>query len=125
MERSGTKILVVDDSNTNIVLLEAVLTNQGYTILTAPGVEEALSIMDTERPQLILLDLLMPKVDGYQFLENIKKNESTKDIPVIIVSAVTSPKDIQRSKSLGAIDYIEKPIILPVLLTKIESALNN
>jgi CheY-like chemotaxis protein len=125
MDRPGTKILVVDDSNTNIVLLEAILTNQGYTILTAPGVEEALSILDTDRPQLILLDLLMPKVDGYQFLENIKKNESTKDIPVIIVSAVTSPKDIQRSKSLGAIDYIEKPINLPVLLTKIESALSN
>jgi two-component system sensor histidine kinase/response regulator len=125
MDRSGIKILVVDDSNTNIVLLEAVLKDQGYTILTAPGVAEALSILDAERPHLILLDLLIPKVDGYQFLGDIKKNESTKDIPVIIVSAVTNPNDVQRSISLGAIDYIEKPINIPVLLSKIKSALSN
>ena len=86
----GTKkILIVDDSNTNVVLLEAILKNRGYNILTAMTVKDAFFILESELPQLILLDLLMPNVNGFQFLEEIKKKEVTRDIPVIVVSAVS------------------------------------
>ena len=83
------KILIIDDSNTNVVLLEAILINKGYTIETALNVEEAFKMLDREQPSLILLDLLMPQISGYEFLEQIKGDDKTRDIPVIIVSAVT------------------------------------
>jgi len=125
MDSCEKKILVVDDSNTNVVLLDAVLTNKGYKILTALSVKEAISILSRETPGLILLDLLMPKVNGYEFLADIKRNESTRNIPVIVISAVTDIRDIQKSKMLGADDYIEKPVNLDILLTKIESKYRN
>jgi DNA-binding response OmpR family regulator len=125
MECCTKKILVVDDSNTNIVLLDAVLTSKGYKTLTALSVEEALTILNKETPGLILLDLLMPKVNGYEFLASIKKNETTRNIPVIIISAVTNTRDIKKSRMLGADDYIEKPVNINTLLTKIQTMLQN
>jgi CheY-like chemotaxis protein len=118
------KILIVDDSNTNVVLLEAILVSRGYKIQTAFNVDEAYSLLEKERPQLILLDLLMPRVSGYQFLDQLKKNDETRDIPVIIVSAVTDALNIQKTFDLGAVDYIEKPVDIKALLSKVEKTLN-
>jgi response regulator RpfG family c-di-GMP phosphodiesterase len=117
-------ILIVDDSNTNVVLLEAILVSRGYKIQTALNVEEARSILEKERPQLILLDLLMPKVSGYQFLDQLKKNKETSDIPVIVVSAVTDASSIQKTFDLGAIAYIEKPVNIEALVSRVEKTLN-
>jgi PleD family two-component response regulator len=118
------KILIVDDSNTNVVLLEAILVSRGYNIQTAFNVNEAYNMLEKERPELILLDLLMPKVSGYQFLDQLKKNNETKDIPVIIVSAVTDAPNIKKTFEMGASDYIEKPVDIKVLLNKVEKTLN-
>jgi CheY-like chemotaxis protein len=118
------KILIVDDSNTNVVLLEAILVSRGYKIRTAFNVDEAYSLLEKERPELILLDLLMPRVSGYQFLDQLKKNDETRDIPVIIVSAVTDALNIQKTFDLGAVDYIEKPVDIKTLLSKVEKTLN-
>ena len=118
------KILIVDDSNTNVVLLEAILVSRGYHIQTAYNVDEAHNMLKKERPELILLDLLMPRISGYQFLDQLKKNNETRDIPVIIVSAVTDAPNIQKTFELGAIDYIEKPVDIKTLLTKVEKPLN-
>ena len=118
------KILIVDDSNTNVVLLEAILVSRGYSIHTALNVEEAYSLLKKDRPELILLDLLMPKISGYQFLDQLKKNDETRDIPVIVVSAVTDALDIQKTFELGAVDYIEKPVDIKALVTKVEKTLN-
>ena len=118
------KILIVDDSNTNVVLLEAILNSRGYEIQTAYNVDEAQNMMAKERPGLILLDLLMPKISGYQFLDELKKNDETRDIPVIIVSAVTDTPNIQKTFDLGAVDYIEKPVDIKVLVSKVEKTLN-
>jgi CheY-like chemotaxis protein len=118
------KILIVDDSNTNVVLLEAILVSRGYEIQTAYNVDEAYSLMKKERPELILLDLLMPKISGYQFLDQLKKDDRTKDIPVIIVSAVTDAPNIQKTLDLGAVDYIEKPVDIKALVSKVERTLN-
>ncbi len=118
------KILIVDDSNTNIVLLEAILNSRGYEICTAFNVDEAYDMLAKERPALILLDLLMPRISGYQFLDQLKKNEKTRDIPVIIVSAVTDAPNIQKTMDMGAVDYIEKPVDIKALVSKVEKTLN-
>ena len=118
------KILIVDDSNTNIVLLEAILNSRGYHIQTAFNVTEAYNILENDRPELILLDLLMPKISGYQFLDQLKQKKETRDIPVIIVSAVTDAVNIQKTFDMGAIDYIEKPVDIKALVTKVEQTLN-
>jgi CheY-like chemotaxis protein len=120
----NSKILVVDDSSTNIVLLEAILNGQGYQIETAQSVKEAYQIIRKETVNLILLDLLMPKVSGYDFLKEIKSNESTKNIPVIIVSATADPENKKKSIELGALDFINKPIDIQSFIDKIESVLN-
>jgi two-component system cell cycle response regulator DivK len=114
------KILIIDDSNTNVVLLEAILNNRGYEIITALNVKQAYTMLQKDRPELILLDLLMPKISGYQFLDQLKKNHDTREIPVIIVSAVTDIMNIKKTLDMGAIDYIEKPIDIKTLVRKVE-----
>ena len=117
-------ILVIDDSNTNVVLVEAILNSKGFHTTSAMSVKEALPIIDQKPPKLILLDLLMPQVSGYKFLEDLKKDNRTKNIPVIIVSAVTGKESKKKTRNLGAIDYIEKPIDINVLIKKVEEILN-
>ena len=124
MKKNQTsRILVVDDSSTNIVLLEAILNGQGYEIETAQSVKEAYQIIKKETVHLILLDLLMPRVSGYDFLKEIKSNQSTKDIPVIIVSAVADAENRKKSIELGALDFINKPIDIQYFIEKIETIL--
>jgi len=121
MKKNQTfRILVVDDSATNIVLLEAILNGQGYLIETAQSVKEAYQIIKKETVNLILLDLLMPRISGYDFLKEIKSNEGTKDIPVIIVSAVADPENKKRSIELGALDFINKPIDIQDFIERID-----
>ena len=118
-----SRILVVDDSSTNIVLLEAILNGQGYQIETAQSVKEAYQIIKKEEVSLILLDLLMPRVSGFDFLKEIKNNDTTKDIPVIIVSAVADPENKKKSMELGALDFINKPIDIQDFIERIEAIL--
>jgi CheY-like chemotaxis protein len=116
-------ILVVDDSTTNTVLLEAVLEKNGYKTDTALSVKEAIHCIDKKMPDLILLDLLMPKVSGFDFLKQLRTDEKTRSIPVIIVSAVTNDEDIHRILQMGAVDFIKKPIDIQYLTDQIERAL--
>ena len=118
------KILVVDDSTTNVVLLEAILDEKGYKIETALNAKEAYSIIEKDTPDLILLDLLMPKISGFDFLEEIRKNQKTKNTPVIVVSALTDEDNVERILKLGAIDFVKKPIDLQYLVERVESVLH-
>ena len=117
-------ILVIDDSNTNVVLLEAILSGMGYLIETAMSVKEASQIMAKQLPDLILLDLLMPKVNGYDFLKEIKADEKTWNIPVLVISAVTDADNIRKTIAMGAIDYIKKPVDIQTLVEKVKVILN-
>ena len=121
---SDMNILIVDDSTTNVVLLEAILDERGYKIHTALNAKEAYSIIAKHKPDLILLDLLMPKISGFDFLQEIKKNNVTKDTPVIIVSALTDEENIDKIKEMGAVDFVKKPIDLQYLVNKVESILH-
>jgi two-component system, cell cycle response regulator DivK len=115
MDTSKT-ILVIDDSTTNIVLLQAVLNNKGYEIDTAISVKEAHTVMVKRIPQLILLDLLMPKINGFEFLQDLKNDENLKNIPVIVVSALTDQETIKKTMELGATSFIKKPVDIQFLI---------
>jgi DNA-binding response OmpR family regulator len=122
-ENNSYKILVVDDSTTNVVLLEAILDEKGYRIETALNANEAYSIIERETPDLILLDLLMPKISGFDFLEEIRKIDKTKNTPVIVVSALTDEENVNRIMKMGAIDFVKKPIDLQYLVERVEQVL--
>jgi CheY-like chemotaxis protein len=113
-------ILIVDDSTTNQVLLEAILQEEGYETVTAFGAKEALRVIEKQKPKLILLDLLMPEISGFEFLKSIKSKTSTSDIPVIVVSAVGSRDNIELCLNEGAADFFTKPIDIPNFVEKIK-----
>jgi two-component system cell cycle response regulator DivK len=117
-------ILVVDDSTTNIVLLEAILEENGYRIDTALSVKEAIQCIDKKIPDLILLDLLMPKVSGFEFLEKLRADEKTRLIPVMVISAITDEDSINGILRLGAVDFIKKPINIQYLVEQVDRTLN-
>ena len=117
-------ILVVDDSTTNVVLLEAIFDERGYKIKAAYSAKEALGLVEKRTPDLILLDLLMPKINGFDFLRQLRKKKATRNTPVIVVSAATDDENVQKIMELGAIDFIKKPIDLDYLVDKVESVLS-
>lgn len=113
-------ILIVDDSTTNLVLLEAILQEEGYKTYTAFNAKEAFASIDKFKPDLILLDLLMPQVSGFDILQKLKADLATSEIPVIVVSAVNTKENIELCKDLGAADFFSKPIDIPVFLSKLK-----
>jgi len=116
-------VLIVDDSHASLKLLSEILENNGYKTSTADHARKAFDSLETFLPDIILLDLMMPDISGYQVLQTIIANDRTSDIPVIIISARTERMDIQKAFDLGAVDYITKPIVIKELLEKVEGAL--
>jgi PleD family two-component response regulator len=122
-EIKTSTILVIDDSITNLLLLESILKANGYKVLTAANVRQALYVMFGESPDLILLDLLMPRINGYQLLEAFNIHESTRKIPVIVISAITDKEYLKKGYELGVQEYICKPLDLDHLLASIRKAI--
>jgi DNA-binding response OmpR family regulator len=118
------KILVVDDEDDILHFLELVLREKGYDVATASGGHEALTKAQLEQPNLILLDIMMPQMDGWEVLKLLRVDEETADIPVAMLSARTEAKDRVQGLQEGAIDYICKPFSLQDLLVKIETIFN-
>lgn len=112
-------ILIVDDSTTNLVLLEAILEEEGYQTKTAFNAKEAYAIIERNKPDLILLDLLMPQVNGFSILEKLKSEKENSEIPIIVVSAVGTKENVDTCRNLGALDFFPKPIDIPVFLSKL------
>lgn len=115
-------ILIVDDTPVNIKILNDLLRDR-YRISFATDGETALEIVDRELPDLILLDIMMPDVDGYEVCERLKSSEKTAHIPVIFVTAKTQVEDEQKGLELGAVDYITKPISPPITVARIRNHL--
>jgi DNA-binding response OmpR family regulator len=115
------KILVVDDEDDILHFLELVLREKGYDVATASGGHEALTKAQLEQPNLILLDIMMPQMDGWEVLKLLRVDEETANIPVAMLSARTEAKDRVQGLQEGAIDYICKPFSLQDLLVKIET----
>ena len=102
------KILIVDDEKLIVKMSSIILEQAGYHTIGVNDGESALEIVISLAPDLILLDLMMPGLDGFQVLERLKSDDNVKDIPVIIVSALEEKENIDRARSLGATDYIVK-----------------
>jgi len=115
------KILVVDDEDDILNFLELVLSEKGYDVVTASGGQEALTRAQLERPDLVLLDIMMPQMDGWEVLKLLRVDEETAEIPVAMLSARTEARDRVQGLQEGAIDYICKPFSLSELLGKIEA----
>ncbi len=115
------KILVVDDTRANVNVLSDVLGGQGYEIFVALSGEMALKIIKKVEPDLILLDVMMPGIDGYEVCREVKFDDTTKDIPIIFLTAKTEQEDIVKGFKLGAIDYITKPFQHEELLARVET----
>ncbi|WKJ91135.1 response regulator [Methylomonas montana] len=116
-------ILLVDDESINLSVLGQFLTSH-YRVLVATGGQRALQLAHAApRPDLILLDVMMPDMDGYQVITRLKDEPSTRDIPVIFVSVLSSDREEERGLSLGAVDYIYKPCHLSILLARIRTHL--
>ena len=117
------KILVVDDQPKNIHLLKTLLSNRQYKVKGIASPEMALTVANSVIPNLILLDVLMPKLDGYQVCQQLKSNNLTKEIPIIFVSAANDPIDRVKALEVGGADYINKPFQIDELLLRVENQL--
>jgi DNA-binding response OmpR family regulator len=115
------KILVVDDEADILHFLELVLRERGYEVLTAAGGREAIIAARGGHPELILLDIMMPQMDGWEVLKLLRVDDATSEIPVAMVSARTDPKDRVLGLQEGAVDYICKPFALEDLLDKVDA----
>ena len=120
---SKAKILVVDDDPSSLELMEAILVPNGYEIITANDGSKAVAIMVEKKPDLILLDIMMPGLDGYSTLAKIKENKTISKIPVVMLTAMGFQLNKELALRFGAAGYITKPVDLAELLKTISRLL--
>ena len=120
MKIQKKEILIIDDSATNVFLIESVLTENGYNTMSATNAKDAMKLMEKKTPNLILLDLLMPQISGFDLIKTFKQTSKFSNVPIIAVSAITDEDKISEIISLGAIFFLNKPIIINELLDKIQ-----
>jgi len=123
IDLAGLKILIVDDTSANIDVLLRLLSEEGFEISTAMTGEAALTLVEKNRPDLILLDVMMPGVDGFETCKRLKTNPHTRDIPVIFVTARTELEDIVCGFEIGGVDYVTKPFKREEVLSRIKTHL--
>lgn len=122
-KHSKSDILIVDDTPVNLQLLSKILSDQGYRVRPVPNGSMALSVVQIEPPDLILLDIRMPDMDGYAVCEHLKADEKTRDIPIIFISALDATQDKVRAFHVGGLDYITKPFQVEEVLARVETHL--
>ncbi|MBR4213599.1 MAG: response regulator [Bacteroidales bacterium] len=120
---SKYNVLAVDDIPINLLLVQKMLARYNFTLRTAANGQQALDAIAEQKPDLILLDLMMPVVDGFEVIRRLKENPETADINIVILSALNSNEDVVKGFSLGANDFIMKPIIMERLLTCVSTQL--
>ncbi len=107
------KIIIVEDDSFLAQMYATKLKLEGYTVLTAGDGERGLELVQRERPDAVLLDILLPKMDGFGVLERIRAEPTTKNIPVLLLTNLSQKKDIERGMALGANDYLIKSHFVP------------
>lgn len=117
------RILVVDDEDDILELAEYNLSKEGYEVVSARSGEEALKKIESDQPDMILLDLMLPGVDGYEVTRQIKRNPETAEIPIIMITAKGEESDIVTGLELGAEDYVTKPFSPKVLIARVRAVL--
>ncbi|HET6900541.1 MAG TPA: response regulator [Vicinamibacteria bacterium] len=113
------KILVVDDSRTALFMVTTILRKERYELVTASDGEQALEVASAEHPDLILMDVIMPRKTGFEACRELKRREDTKAIPVILVTTRGEGENVEAGFQSGCNDYVTKPINAQELLTKV------
>ncbi len=119
------KILLVDDSSTILMMEKFILRNDPYVLITASNGEEAVQKAISERPDLILLDVVMPRMSGFEACRLIRDHEAAKDIPIIMVTTRGEAQNVETGWVVGCTDYVTKPINATELLAKVRSLLSD
>ncbi len=114
-------VLIVDDVAVNLEILRALLEAEGWQISAATSGEEALEVVASDRPDLILLDVYMPGLNGFEVCRLLKKDDETRDIPVIFLTAAGEKEAILEGFGTGAVDYVTKPFVTPELLARVRT----
>ncbi|AZA51448.1 response regulator [Chryseobacterium carnipullorum] len=114
------KILIVDDDPRNIFALKLTLKSRGYQIESCTMAQEAIQILKEQAIDIVLMDMMMPEMDGYEAIRMMRNTPSMSEIPVIAVTAQAMPEDRQKCIDAGAQDYVSKPIDVDQLMTAIE-----
>ena len=119
MENGKKLIILVDDNPANLRIGKNVLSDK-YTVATAPSAAKMFSLLENNHPIIILLDIDMPEMDGFEAMEALKSSPETRGIPVIFLTGMISSQDMEKGFSLGAVDYITKPFEPEALIACIE-----
>ena len=119
----NARILIVEDAPPNILALTSVLKEHGYQVSVATNGRQALDVLDRVRPDLILLDVMMPEMDGFETCQHIKASTKWREIPLIFLTSKNEPTDIVRGFELGAVDYVAKPFNAHELLARVHTHL--
>ncbi|MBZ0299918.1 MAG: response regulator [Anaerolineae bacterium] len=120
---SGRRILVVEDNPDNMILICDILASLNYTVLQAPDGEQGVIMAESERPDLILMDLSLPRLDGWQATQQIKAHQELSHIPIIALTAHALIGDRERALAAGCDDYLSKPINFRALANKLDAHL--
>jgi DNA-binding response OmpR family regulator len=118
-----SRILVIEDEPSNIQTLSTLLKERGYNINIATNGRQGLEVLERIRPDLILLDIMMPEIDGFETCRRIKASTAWREIPIIFLTAKTDTADIVRGFELGAVDYVAKPFNAHELLARVNTHL--
>jgi len=119
IDLSGSRVLIADDNEQNRELLDAYLAGEGYEILMANDGKETMDVVAASQPDLILLDIMMPRMSGYEVCEQVKSNSDTQAIPVLMVTALNEMGDIEKAVNAGCDDFLTKPVNRDLLKKKL------
>ena len=125
IDNSQYTVLVVDDVLVNILLVKGMLAKQKFKVLSATSGQQALEVLTHEHPHCILLDILMPNMNGFETTRAIRANPKTQDIPIILLSALNSDSDIKEGMDAGANEFVTKPFVQERLIASIQNQIKN
>lgn len=125
IDPSKVKILIVDDIPLNVLLIDKMLSKFKFQTLKANSGTDALRLVEEEHPNLLILDLMMPNVNGYQVTEQVRQTYSKEELPIVILSALNANDDINRAMALGANEFLTKPVIMEKLHNCVINIVNN
>ena len=123
IDLSGSRVLIADDNEQNRELLDAYLADENYEILMANDGQETMDAIEANQPDLILLDIMMPRMSGYEVCEKIKSDPEKQNIPVLMVTALNKMGDIEKAVKAGCDDFLTKPVNQLELKTRVRSLL--
>lgn len=123
IDLSGSRVLIADDNEQNRELLDAYLADEGYEIVMANDGQETIDAVGANQPDLILLDIMMPRMSGYEVCEQLKADPELRDIPVLMVTALNEMGDIEKAVKAGCDDFLTKPVNQLELKTRVRSLL--